>query len=120
MTWRGETSVLSLADLQLEEEQVQATARQEVERNAADVVAQRAALEKKFAPDSTDADVRQYLEELGAATTTLQSLSFQDEADFAPSCGDRAAHGYNSGMGEIFRRVAAINPIDAQCVAPGC
>ena len=50
----------------------------------------------------------------------LGAYSFQDEADFAPSCGDRAAHGYNSGMGEIFRRVAAINPIDAQCVAPGC
>ncbi|KAH8046511.1 hypothetical protein JL720_16374 [Aureococcus anophagefferens] len=45
----------------------------------------------------------------------LGAVSFQDETDFAPSCGDRAAHGYNSGMGEIFRRVAAINPIDAQC-----
>ena len=37
----------------------------------------------------------------------LGAYSFQDEADFAPSCGDRAAHGYNSGMGEIFRQVHA-------------
>ena len=26
-------------------------------------------------------------------------------------CAQRAANGYNSGMGEIFRRVAAISPV---------
>ena len=69
---------VALAIKLVEEEQAQATARQEAERNAADVVAQRPALEKKFEPDSTDADVRRYLEELGAAAQTLASLSLKD------------------------------------------
>ena len=51
----------------------------------------------------------------------LSGFSFQDEAEFEPSCTDRAANGYNSGMGEIFRRVAQINPIDTvRCTAPTC
>lgn len=37
---------------------------------------------------------------------------FQDEADFKEMCENRKDHGYNSGMGEIFRRVAAIAPVD--------
>lgn len=36
---------------------------------------------------------------------------FQDEADFEFMCEDRKQHGYNSGMGEIFRRVAAVSPV---------
>lgn len=39
------------------------------------------------------------------------TLRFQDESDFEFMCDDRKNHGYNSGMGEIFRRVAAISPI---------
>jgi len=35
----------------------------------------------------------------------------QDETMFADHCQDRADNGYNSGMGEIFRRVAAISPV---------
>jgi len=35
-----------------------------------------------------------------------------DESEFAEMCADRKAQGYNSGMGEIFRRVAAISPIE--------
>lgn len=38
-------------------------------------------------------------------------LRSQDEVYFADHCEDRKQHGYNSGMGEIFRRVAAISPI---------
>ena len=33
------------------------------------------------------------------------------EREFGPQCEDRAAHGYNSGMGEIFRRAASVSPI---------
>jgi hypothetical protein len=36
---------------------------------------------------------------------------FQDESDFEFMCEDRKQHGYNSGMGEIFRRVAAVSPV---------
>jgi len=38
-------------------------------------------------------------------------VRYQDEAEYAPMCQDRAANGYNSGMGEIFRKVADISPI---------
>jgi len=34
-----------------------------------------------------------------------------DEAIFAPHCEERKQMGYNSGMGEIFRKVAGIAPI---------
>lgn len=34
-----------------------------------------------------------------------------DESMFAQMCTDRANAGYNSGMGEIFRKVAAITPV---------
>jgi len=43
---------------------------------------------------------------------------FQDDVEFSDMCAQRAADGYNSGMGEIFRRVAAITPVgDAARVA---
>ena len=35
----------------------------------------------------------------------------QDEYEWGPMCKDRARNGYNSGMGEIFRKVAGISPI---------
>merc|ERR1719443_986514 len=41
-----------------------------------------------------------------------RSSGFGDEAEFKDMCEDRKAMGYNSGMGEIFRRVAAINPVE--------
>ena len=49
-----------------------------------------------------------------------QPGSSQDGASFRGMCDDRAAAGYNSGMGEIFRQVAAISPVEiaAQLVAP--
>ena len=36
---------------------------------------------------------------------------FQDDIEYSDMCADRASNGYNSGMGEIFRRVAAITPV---------
>jgi hypothetical protein len=39
-------------------------------------------------------------------------LLVQDEFEYKGWCQDRADNGYNSGMGEIFRRVAMISPID--------
>lgn len=39
------------------------------------------------------------------------SMTFQDEGEWSGMCTDRAANGFNSGMGEIFRRVAAISPV---------
>lgn len=39
------------------------------------------------------------------------SSKSMDEGLFKDMCNQRAAAGYNSGMGEIFRKVAAISPI---------
>jgi len=44
----------------------------------------------------------------------IGGVRFQDENEYGPMCADRAARGYNSGMGEIFRKVAAISPIQVQ------
>jgi len=41
----------------------------------------------------------------------VAGTQYQDEAEFGPMCDDRAARGYNSGMGEIFRKVGSISPI---------
>lgn len=41
-------------------------------------------------------------------------VTFQDEVEFSDMCSERAAKGYNSGMGEIFRRVASISSITPQ------
>ena len=43
--------------------------------------------------------------------TTHDGVAFQDESEYAPSCQQRADNGYNSGMGEIFRKVASISPV---------
>lgn len=45
--------------------------------------------------------------------STVGGFVVQDEYEWGPTCTQRAENGYNSGMGEIFRRVAAISPIDA-------
>merc|ERR1711907_197685 len=37
--------------------------------------------------------------------------SYQDEYEYKDMCEDRARNGYNSGMGEIFRKVAEISPV---------
>jgi len=36
---------------------------------------------------------------------------YQDEYEYKDMCEDRARNGYNSGMGEIFRKVAEISPV---------
>ena len=36
-------------------------------------------------------------------------VTVQDEYEWKDMCSERAAAGYNSGMGEIFRKVAAIS-----------
>ena len=38
-------------------------------------------------------------------------VAFQDETEYGPMCVERAQNGYNSGMGEIFRKVASISPV---------
>jgi hypothetical protein len=40
------------------------------------------------------------------------ALNSMDEEIFEGHCTQRAAAGYNSGMGEIFRKVAAISPVN--------
>lgn len=49
--------------------------------------------------------------------TSDASGHFQDSFEYVRVCASRAANGYNSGMGEIFRRVAAITPIEAPSAA---
>lgn len=44
--------------------------------------------------------------------TTLYGTTFQNEYEYSDECTRRADAGYNSGMGEIFRKVAAISPIN--------
>ena len=40
-------------------------------------------------------------------------LRYNSEHEFSAKCANRAAQGYNSGMGEIFRKVANVSPIAA-------
>ncbi|CAD7974889.1 unnamed protein product [Amoebophrya sp. A25] len=40
-----------------------------------------------------------------------RTLQYMNETDFDQMCAHRKAQGYNSGMGEIFRKVAEISPI---------
>ena len=47
----------------------------------------------------------------GRMTSGGGGTLFQDEREFVGRCSERAAAGYNSGMGEIFRRVGQISPI---------
>merc|ERR1712238_7042 len=42
---------------------------------------------------------------------TKSNLQYHDQREYGPQCVDRAHQGYNSGMGEIFRKVCAISPI---------
>jgi len=44
--------------------------------------------------------------------TQYLGVSVQHEKEYAGWCEDRAKNGYNSGMGEIFRKVAEISPIE--------
>merc|ERR1712232_876324 len=57
----------------------------------------------------------------GRVTTINQpdgsTVMFQDEREWGPYCEDRANNGYNSGMGEIFRKVCAISPISEEALA---
>lgn len=48
---------------------------------------------------------------ISAALVGEQAVQYQDEYEYEDMCTDRAKAGYNSGMGEIFRRVASISPI---------
>eukprot|EP00440_Ansanella_granifera_P073971 gb/GFBE01080268.1/.p2 GENE.gb/GFBE01080268.1/~~gb/GFBE01080268.1/.p2 ORF type:complete len:313 (-),score=70.98 gb/GFBE01080268.1/:40-978(-) len=41
----------------------------------------------------------------------VAGVKYQDEWEYAPMCEDRKQKGFNSGMGEIFRKVAAISPV---------
>jgi len=54
----------------------------------------------------------------GRVSTGGSGEVFHDEREFAASCSQRAAAGYNSGMGEIFRRVGSIAPIDCPSNVP--
>jgi len=44
--------------------------------------------------------------------SSVGGVRFQDEAEYEAMCEDRKRNGYNSGMGEIFRRVAGISPFE--------
>ena len=42
---------------------------------------------------------------------------YQDEREYRPHCEERARNGYNSGMGEIFRKVCAVSPINDEALS---
>jgi len=48
------------------------------------------------------------------------SISSQDEGTYAEHCEHRKQMGYNSGMGEIFRKVASITPLAGVGQSPTC
>jgi len=52
--------------------------------------------------------------------SNIGGIQFQDETEFKPMCEDRARNGYNSGMGEIFRKVAGISPISIPSKKDSC
>ena len=47
----------------------------------------------------------------GRVTEDAELGSFNDARDMQPICDERAAGGYASGMGEIFRQVAGVSPL---------
>ena len=47
----------------------------------------------------------------GRISKSPSGISFHDEYEYGPMCSQRAEQGYNSGMGEIFRKVAEISPV---------
>jgi len=49
----------------------------------------------------------------GRIQQEASGLKFQDEFEYSAHCVEREKNGFNSGMGEIFRRVAQISPIAA-------
>jgi hypothetical protein len=53
------------------------------------------------------------------ASEPPNAVDGHSEAEYAQMCAERAAAGYNSGMGEIFRRVAGISPINAASISNG-
>ena len=69
--------------------------------------------------DAVDVDATSHSK--GAVGTSPQpgrlskrdGITYQNEHEYLHMCQDRAQHGYNSGMGEIFRKVAAISPISS-------
>ena len=52
----------------------------------------------------------------GRMSSDMKGRQFQDEWEYERHCADRAANGYNSGMGEIFRKVADVNAIQRKVV----
>jgi len=50
----------------------------------------------------------------GKISENAEGKKYQSEHEFSQMCEDRKNNGYNSGMGEIFRRVAAMTPIPDQ------
>lgn len=62
--------------------------------------------EKALASTST-----QIVQPQPGRVSDIGGVKFQDEAEFSAMCEERKRNGYNSGMGEIFRRVAAISPV---------
>jgi len=47
----------------------------------------------------------------GRMSVSGGGVQYQDEREWEKTCTERAAAGYNSGMGEIFRKVAGISPV---------
>merc|ERR1712078_509361 len=64
-----------------------------------------------YAEDTIDVPTPGKIREAGG-------VQYQHEGDFATMCEDRKRNNYNSGMGEIFRKVAEIAPIETCASLP--
>merc|ERR1712217_70338 len=60
---------------------------------------------------AADTSVASSRQEQPGRVSEVAGVKFQDEFEYASMCEQRKNNGYNSGMGEIFRRVAGISPI---------
>jgi hypothetical protein len=63
-------------------------------------------------PDDADTSW-DFDEPVPGRVVTKGGVRYQDEAEYSSMCQERAANGYDSGMGEIFRKVAGITPVSA-------
>ena len=64
-----------------------------------------------LAKDASDDNYDHNQDSISVSGSNLKTVLYQDERDWEHQCIDRAFQGYNSGMGEIFRRVSSISPI---------
>lgn len=81
-----------------------------LEQEAPDVKCSGDELEKATLSDHGNIIIGMFFE-IDTPVHATSDVGFNDAKDTKGYCEDRAANGYNSGMGKIFRKVARITPV---------